>query len=344
MPARTIACHDAEVLRIEDLSPSFRRVVFGGPGLERFGIDGPPLDLRIKLLLPAASLADLRSGIAHRYDLPALLDRSEDDGASWYRTWLQIDPAERGAMRTYTVRAWDEDARELVVDIVLHTAPELEPLGPAERWAREARIGDRIHILGPDREATGPNGGIEFRPRSTDDLLLIGDETAVPAIASILEALPADARGRALLEVPHAADVLDLTAPTGIEVRWLVREDAAQGQRLDAEVRALLRPAAASAEVALEEVDIEHGILWETPAGAAAAADAVAGEGSGGAAQPTRTALAEAGTGLGPDFSAWIAGEAGAVTGIRRYLVQEVGVNRRQVAFMGYWRIGRAEG
>lgn len=43
-------------------------------------------------------------------------------------------------------------------------------------------------------------------------------------------------------------------------------------------------------------------------------------------------------------FSAWIAGEAGPVKRLRRYLVQEVGVDRKQIAFMGCWKQGKAEG
>lgn len=327
MPARSIACLDAEVLRIEDLSPSFRRFTLGGPGMERFGIDGPPRDLRIKLLLPAASPEDLRSGAATRYDLPGLLERMEGEEGSWYQAWLQVDPAVRGAMRTYTVRAWRPAAGEIDVDVVLHTPAEAEPVGPAERWARSARPGDRLHVLGPDREAPAPTAGIEFRPAATSDLLLVGDETAVPAVASIVSSLPADARGRALLEVPLAADALAVAAPAGVEVTWLPREGRPQGALLEEAVRALLRPAAARTEVELEEVDVDATILWETPAGAAGAPEAAA-------AVPA---------GHGPDFSAWIAGEAGVVTGLRRYLVREVGVDRRRVSFMGYWRIGRAE-
>ena len=42
-------------------------------------------------------------------------------------------------------------------------------------------------------------------------------------------------------------------------------------------------------------------------------------------------------------FYAWIAGEAGVVKEMRRYLVRDVGIDRKQVAFMGYWRQGKAE-
>jgi len=343
VPARSIACLDAEVLRVEDLTPSFRRFTFGGAGLDRFGIDGPPRDLRIKLLIPAHSPERLRRGQARRFDVPAFLAQQEAAGVSWYPAWLQIDPSERGWMRTFTVRAWREDVRELDVDVVLHTPADAEPAGPAERWARDARVGDRLHLLGPDRDAPGPTGGIEFRPDATGDLLLVGDETAVPAIASILASLPPHARGRALLEVPLAADAdaeaLTLSAPAGVEVTWLPREGRAQGVLLDAAVRELLRPGAgAAADAPLEEVDIDTTILWETGARDDAAPEADAAE----AALPG-VGPASAPAGHGPEFSAWIAGEAGAVTGIRRYLVREVGVDRRRVAFMGYWRIGRAE-
>ena len=97
----------------------------------------------------------------------------------------------------------------------------LAPLGemPGSSWASQAAPGDRIVVLGPRRGY--PYGGIEFTPPPGADLLLVGDETAVPAICAVLEQLPDDARGKAFLEVPVAADVQAVRPPAGVDVVWL---------------------------------------------------------------------------------------------------------------------------
>ena len=159
---------------------------------------------------------------------------------------------------------------------------------------------------------------MEFHPPRADaPLLLAGDETAVPALASILGGLPATARGEAVLEVPRADDVLDLAAPAGVALTWLARDGAAPGSRLVPAVSAAAGRLATAhaAPQPLEDVDVDATILWEVP-------------------EPPPTAS-------GP--YAWLAGEAGAIRTLRRHLVNERGWDRRTVAFMGYWRIGRAE-
>lgn len=166
-----------------------------------------------------------------------------------------------------------------------------------------------------------PYGGIEFVPGAARQLLLVGDETAVPAISSILECLPKAARGTAFLEVPETGDVLDLDAPIGVEVVWLPRDGAALGEQLHAAVVAHLGAPATVAEVSDDEVDPD---LWETPT-YSSSGEPLAEESSDHAG-----------------LYAWIAGESKVVTGIRRHLVGGLGIDRRQVAFMGYWRCGVA--
>ena len=78
----------------------------------------------------------------------------------------------------------------------------------------------------------------------------------------------------------------------------------------------------------LDDVNIDEEILWDVPAALTQAAQGS----SAGTEKDARP------------FYAWIAGEAGPVKRLRRYLVQEVGVDRKQIAFMGYWRQGKAEG
>jgi NADPH-dependent ferric siderophore reductase len=138
-----------------------------------------------------------------------------------------------------------------------------------------------------------------------------------------VESLPAGPPARVFLEVPTAADILPLAVPAGVEVTWLPRRTdeaatpAPHGTRLSAAVvRAVheLPGCAGPAPQPLDDVDVDAEILWEVPEGL------------------PRTS--------GP--YAWLAGEAGTVKGLRRHLVQETGLDRGSVAFMGYWRLGRA--
>ncbi|CED90950.1 siderophore-interacting protein [Actinomyces succiniciruminis] len=318
------------VARIVDVTPSLRRVTFTGDELEDFA--DPGWDQRIKLVLPA-----VEGGYAH---LPT--------GADWYGGWRTLPTDRRPPIRTYTTRAvrpgagqdLDDAAGEpeqrrtvtagastvgeVDVDMVVHA-----PLGPAARWLESARPGTSAMLLGPSRawlrtQPTGARpGGVDFVPPTvTGRFLLGGDETAAPAIARILEQLPASARGIAVVELPVAADADYLPAHPGIEVRALARDARPHGERLVAGVKraaAELLPEGAPQQV--EEIDVDRELLWEVPRTA-----------RGGAA------LKRA------DVYAWLAGEAGAVCALRRHLVSERGLDRRAVAFMGYWRLGRAEG
>ncbi|WP_166975141.1 siderophore-interacting protein [Brevibacterium atlanticum] len=342
MSRAPIGGFEATVIAVEDLSPSFRRITFGGPGLSGFGPKTHPRDLRIKLIIPPAGAT------APEFDLLGFLAEQEEAGVSWYQAWLQVDPAIRGAMRTYTVREWRDDERELVVDMVLHT-DENGHSGPAAQWAETAEVGHALHIIGPARDFDGPYGGIEFAPGDAHQILLAGDETAVPAIASILDSIKdSDVRGKAVLEIPRAEDIIDLPAPAGFEIEWLPRGDAEFGAMLEPAVREVVRAeskvltevgagsgasdeASGTAESAareLEDVNIDEEILWDVPAALTQAAQ-------GSSSKTEKDAR---------PFYAWIAGEAGPVKRLRRYLVQEVGVDRKQIAFMGYWRQGKAEG
>jgi iron complex transport system ATP-binding protein len=331
---------EGEVVRIEDLSPTFRRITLGGPGMADYGFSHHPLDQRFKLIIPPG-------GGDPVFDAASFIEENAEGDFGWYKAWLQIDEDLRGTMRTYTVRDWRDAERELVVDMVLHTDEDGHS-GPAAQWAMDARVGSKLHLVGPSRHAPDGRGAIAFEPGGARELLIAGDETAVPAIASILEHLAdvddqrADGgvRGRALLEVPTADDVLDVRAPKGMEVVFLPREgkdvgallrpaveDAVRADPVVAEETAQ-RSAAHAAEVELEDVDIETGILWDVPVALTTSAHG---------------STSEIEQGDRP-FYAWIAGESAIIKGLRRYLVREVGVDRKQVAFMGYWRIGKAEG
>ncbi|WP_433651333.1 siderophore-interacting protein [Micromonospora zamorensis] len=235
------------------------------------------------------------------------------EGADWYAQWRALPEHRRNPIRTYTVRAVRPHLAEVDVDLVLHGDG-----GPATRWARRVGAGDQIAIVGPDSGYDGNHGGVEFRPSDGSCLLLAGDETAVPAISSICERLPLDTRGVVLLEVPHADDVLPLVAPPGVEVRWMTRGVDGYGSRLVPAVAAaadhLLVPRASATTQPVSDVDVDTEILWEVPEEVATA-----------------------------PLYAWLAGEAGVIRTLRRHLVAERGLDRRAVAFMGYWRLGHAD-
>lgn len=298
---------EVEVVRVDRISPSFVRVELGGACLAEFGVDGPLYDQRIKLVFPG-----LPGGP------PPSFEGADD---SWYDTWLKRPVEERGHMRTYTVRdvrGEGVDTR-LVIDIVVHPDDHGAP-GPGCAWAARAAIGDRLVVIAPRRGQF--YGGIEFEPGTARHLLLVGDETAVPAICSILEDLGNDAVGAAYLEVPTAADVLAVQHPEGVEVVWVARDEEPHGARLHQAVLEHL----GLGGVAIEEPEEVDPDLWETPTYSS----------SGEEVEVTATVV-------GHDLDgvyAWIAGESGVVTALRRVLVKDLEVDRRQVAFMGYWRRG----
>ena len=330
---------DVTVTSVRELSPNFRRITFGGYSLRDFGVHGDTLDLRVKLMIP--SLAEDGSALP----LPVF----EMASSSWYREWLAMDPAVRGSMRTYTVRQARLDAvyPEIDLDFVMHFDDRGNG-GPAANWALNAKPGDAITIIGPNNRAAHcitaeTYSGIEWRPGLAQRILLAGDETAVPAISAILESLPPYMSGHAFLEVPEAGDFQELASPADIDITWLARgaaigQSRPHGQLLQEAVRNAvpvpgwvgIKAADGGAGPEPEDVNVDEDILWETPARMEASD-----------IQATRNPEKPAGA---LPFYAWMAGEAGTIKDLRRYLVRDVGIDRKQVAFMGYWRQGKAEG
>ena len=296
----------ASVRRVERISPHFTRVTFAGDDLSEFGTAG--FDQRVKVVLPIPG-----RGFC---DFP--------DGEDWYREWRALPAERRNVFRTYTVRAVRPAEREVDIDFALHG-----DLGPASAWATRATPGDEIVLIGPDDLSPDRTVGIDFRPGAVDTVLLAGDETAAPAICAILEQLPAHAAGIAIIEVPSPLDRLEIRAPEGVEVRWLARDvDDVHGDRLVPVVRDWVARNcfadghhsddsidAARALAAAEQAELDDTPLWDVPEGRS----------------------------LDGDCYAWLAGAASVITMLRRFLVREAGLDRRQVAFMGYWRRGRAE-
>ncbi len=298
----------ASVSRVERVSPSFARITFAGDELADFGTPGATFDQRIKLVFPP------ETGV-----LPDL----SRAGADWYQAWLSVPESERGTMRTYSIREVCVGAggTEVVIDFVLHLAPGLS--GPASCWAADAQLGQELLLIGPRRGRTD-GGGIEFNPGDAARVLLAGDETAAPAIARILEDASADLRGDVFIEVPRASDELAIAAPSGVTVTWIARGDDAEapgghGEKL---ISAVTDHLGVAAELSIQDLDSDE-LLWETPSYS-------------GLGDSLETSDPHA------DRYFWIAGESGVVTTLRRHLVKTLGIDRAQVAFMGYWRHGVA--
>jgi iron complex transport system ATP-binding protein len=242
----------------------------------------------------------------------------------WYAAWRDLPHAHRNPIRTYTVRAVRAAIREIDVDVVVHPVD-----GPASLWAENAALGDELIVLGPNAHHDGVHGGVDFLPPPhAERILLAGDETALPAIAAILERLPPTASGHAIVEVPHVGDAVCMSAHPGFTVEVLARHGRARGELLVPAVQAvapvLLHSTGPSSTRPVElvdvDVDVDNDLLWEVPS-----------DEFGGPARQTTV------------LYAWLAGEAGVIKSLRRHLVGELGIDRRSVAFMGYWRLGRAE-
>ena len=162
-----VPSYHAVVVRTRAVTPRMQRVTVGGPGLEGFASRGVP-DERVKLLLPQPG--------QERPALPVVDERG-----------FGFAPGEeRPTMRSFTLRRFDPATLELDLDFVTHD-------GHASAWARAARAGDAVGIMGP---AGGYEPGAGARHH-----LLAGDETALPAIATILASLPAGTRADVLVEV-----------------------------------------------------------------------------------------------------------------------------------------------
>lgn len=254
----------AQVARTERLSPSFVRLTLAGlDGLEARGADH-----WCRLFFPR-----------HGQDVLALPTSTSEIG--WYLQYLATPKVRRPWVRAYTVRDARPDVGEVDIDFVIH-GDDAASIGPAVQFALGARSGDYVGFL---------DQGVGFTPDHPHDwTLLIGDETALPAIAGICSSLSETARGVAIIEIPTAGDRQEIPAPAGMEVFWVPRVESSAADTRPGELA--LR--------ALTEATLPEGVVH-----------------------------------------AHAIGEAALATGARRHLVQERGVPKRHVDFVGYWRHGR---
>ncbi|GAX52820.1 siderophore-interacting protein [Streptomyces olivochromogenes] len=200
--------HSAHVVRTERLTPHMQRVVLGGEGLAEFTA-GTSTDHYVKLLFAPA-------GVTYPEPFDVERIREELPREQWPVT------------RTYTVRAWDPELRELTLDFVVHGDEGLA--GP---WAAHVQPGEAVRFMGPGG-AYAPDAGADWH-------LLAGDESALPAISAALEALPEGAVARAFVEISGREE--EQKIDSDVEVVWLHRGDRPLGEALVEAVRALDFPA-----------------------------------------------------------------------------------------------------
>ena len=179
-----------QVERVERLTPHMVRIVLGGDGLDGF-VMPQWTDAYVNVQFPPPGAL---------YSVPF-----DDDEVR------ALPREQRPAARRYTVRHWDADHRLLTLDFVAHG-----DTGIAGPWALAARPGDLLQLRGPSGSYC-PDPTARWH-------LMIGDESAVPAIAASLVRVPSGAPVHVLAEVDGPADELPLWSPGALEVTWLHRD------------------------------------------------------------------------------------------------------------------------
>jgi NADPH-dependent ferric siderophore reductase len=162
-----------------------------------------------------------------------LSDWPEPGPAAHMKVFLPRPDGEK-VIRTYTVRHFDRARGEVEIEFFIHAGN-----GPAARWASAAAPGDAFELSGRPRTTFEPDA-------LTSTYLFAGDASALPAIATCVEALPASASAVVVAAVSDPADAQPLVSPAALEVRWL------HGSSDDAFVSAVCEVGAERAWIACE--------------------------------------------------------------------------------------------
>jgi NADPH-dependent ferric siderophore reductase len=188
---------------VSRIAPRLVSVWVAGDALDGFQIDAPTGHIKVFLPLPG------QAGPLLPEFLPEGQVVSED---------------ERPVVRTYTPRRFDPANRTLEVQFVLHG------VGPASEWAERVSVGDKLAVA-------GPGGRFSMEP-AAEHWWIAGDESALPAVGTLLEALPDSATAEVHLEVTDADDEIELSSPAKTAITWHHRRTPdAWGVELDEAAR-----------------------------------------------------------------------------------------------------------
>lgn len=184
-----------DVVQVTDITPAMRRITLAGPDLAGFTSLGFDDHIKVFFFPPGTKPVKPETG---------------PEGIAF------PEGMERPPMRDYTPRRYDAAAGTLEIDFVLHGD------GPASGWAAQAAVGQKL-LLG------GPRGSMVV-PLAFDWYLLMGDETALPAIGRRLEELPAGCKAVVVVEVASAQEEQRLATQADAEIVFVHRNGPARGE------------------------------------------------------------------------------------------------------------------
>jgi NADPH-dependent ferric siderophore reductase len=243
-----------QVRHREFLTPGFASVTLGGPGVRDLVVAGN--DQAVRLFFPREGQTGLRMPTA--------------SNEAWIAQLLLLPKSVRPWVRNLTIRRVRPADEEVDIEFAVHGD------SPMSSWVRRAEPGSPAGIF--------DTGTMYRRPAEVGHQVLVGDETALPAVLSILDGTPPSVTTEVFLEVADAADVRPVESAA--RVHWFGRDGQRPGDLvLDAVRRASL------------------------PSGR---------------------------------VYTWVAGESRMATSVRRHLVNDRGVAKRDISFFGYWRLGRS--
>jgi len=180
----------AEVVRVSQLTPYMVRVTLSGENMKGFFSKGPAEHVRIYFPNETMGVLTLPVEGPEGLDFPTDVDRPKS--------------------RAYTPRRWNAGANQLDVDFVIRGE------GPASAWAASVKASDPAVV-------SGQPSGAYLLETNVDWYFILGDETALPAIATLAEVFPAPMRVHAVIEVLDADEEQELTSDAHLEVTWLHR-------------------------------------------------------------------------------------------------------------------------
>lgn len=198
-----------QVVRKEQITPNYLRIIFGGENVQKFDI--VTVGVNNKILIAPKGVDEIH--------FPTLKDGE-----------LVQPPEEvRPIMRTYTCRALDLEKNEMSIDFAIHGDD-----GISANWARNCSIGDKLGVA--------MKGYSKQLYPEADWYLLAGDMTALPVLSVILETLPSEAKGVAIIEVQTKEDKQVIKTNSQVEIKWIVNPTPGKTTQLQDEIRAVDLP------------------------------------------------------------------------------------------------------